>query len=90
MAPTSKPLAPDQRIIPEKPTVDGLEEHWGAVWSDEQTYAFDATKRGMAMGFNVAWADQEWKTWDRSSCKTAAFAVGSMMGSMGLKSATEP
>ena len=44
MAPTSKPLAPDQRIIPEKPTVDGLEEHWGAVWSDEQTYAFDATK----------------------------------------------
>ncbi len=26
--------------IPDKPTLDGLEEKWGKVWSDEGTYAF--------------------------------------------------
>ncbi len=27
--------------IPDKPTVDGLEEKWGAVWESEGTYRFD-------------------------------------------------
>jgi valyl-tRNA synthetase len=27
--------------VPEKPTLDGLEERWTAVWQDEGTYAFD-------------------------------------------------
>jgi valyl-tRNA synthetase len=29
--------------VPEKPTLDGLEERWTAVWQDEGTYAFDRT-----------------------------------------------
>ncbi|WFR68519.1 valine--tRNA ligase [Curtobacterium flaccumfaciens] len=27
--------------IPEKPTVDGLEEAWGPVWEEDRTYRFD-------------------------------------------------
>ncbi len=27
--------------IPERPSLDGLEEKWGQVWRDERTYAFD-------------------------------------------------
>ena len=27
--------------IPDKPTVDGLEERWGAVWREQNTYTFD-------------------------------------------------
>ncbi len=42
----------------------------------------------MASGFRVAWADQEWKTWPRSSARTAALAVGSVIGSMAQESAT--
>ena len=30
--------------IPDKPTVDGLEERWGAVWQEQNTYAFDRAK----------------------------------------------
>jgi valyl-tRNA synthetase len=29
--------------VPEKPTLDGLEERWARVWADEGTYAFDRT-----------------------------------------------
>jgi valyl-tRNA synthetase len=29
--------------VPEKPTLDGLEERWTQVWADEGTYAFDRT-----------------------------------------------
>jgi valyl-tRNA synthetase len=29
--------------VPEKPTLDGLEERWTRVWADEGTYAFDRT-----------------------------------------------
>ncbi|HET8615857.1 MAG TPA: valine--tRNA ligase [Actinomycetales bacterium] len=29
--------------VPEKPTLDGLEERWGAVWQEQGTYAFDRT-----------------------------------------------
>ena len=30
--------------VPEKPTIDGVEDRWAQVWSDEGTYTFDATK----------------------------------------------
>ncbi|AXG13003.1 valine--tRNA ligase [Intrasporangium calvum] len=33
--------APTTSRIPERPTLDGLEEKWTQVWKDEQTYAFD-------------------------------------------------
>ncbi|HEX5967338.1 MAG TPA: class I tRNA ligase family protein, partial [Intrasporangium sp.] len=33
--------APTTSRIPERPTLDGLEEKWLQVWEDEQTYAFD-------------------------------------------------
>jgi valyl-tRNA synthetase len=29
--------------VPDKPTLDGLEEKWAAVWKEQQTYAFDRT-----------------------------------------------
>src|SRR4051794_27561651 len=29
--------------VPDKPSLDGLEEKWGAVWADQGTYAFDRT-----------------------------------------------
>ncbi|MFP5347669.1 MAG: valine--tRNA ligase, partial [Actinomycetes bacterium] len=29
--------------VPHKPSLDGLEERWGARWQDEATYAFDRT-----------------------------------------------
>lgn len=35
--------APDSRV-PEKPTVDGLEDRWAQVWESEGTYRFDRTK----------------------------------------------
>ena len=34
---------PDTRV-PEKPTVDGLEARWTAVWEEQGTYRFDRTK----------------------------------------------
>src|SRR5580658_9436586 len=35
-------LAPTHRRVPEKPTVDGLEEHWVARWDKEHIYRFNA------------------------------------------------
>ncbi|ADB31366.1 tRNA synthetase valyl/leucyl anticodon-binding protein [Kribbella flavida DSM 17836] len=29
--------------VPDKPTLEGLEEKWAAVWREQQTYAFDRT-----------------------------------------------
>ncbi|MGH8892297.1 MAG: valine--tRNA ligase [Actinomycetes bacterium] len=40
-SPTAVGTAPR---VPEKPTVDGLEERWGAVWEEQGTYRFDRTK----------------------------------------------
>jgi valyl-tRNA synthetase len=47
----TQPQAPtttstDQRavVVPDKPVLEGLEEKWGARWSDEQTYLFDRTQ----------------------------------------------
>ncbi len=35
-------LAPSRAAsIPDRPSLDGLEEKWGAVWSEQATYAFD-------------------------------------------------
>ncbi|OPZ56754.1 MAG: Valine--tRNA ligase [bacterium ADurb.BinA028] len=39
---TSTPLRPSS--IPDRPSVDGLEEKWGEVWRTEGTYAFDRAK----------------------------------------------
>jgi valyl-tRNA synthetase len=32
------------RNVPEKPTLEGLEDKWGAVWEEQGTYRFDRTK----------------------------------------------
>ena len=33
--------APDATRIPDRPSLDGLEDRWGAVWREQDTYAFD-------------------------------------------------
>src|SRR5262245_53117399 len=38
--PATQPAA---RAIPAKPSLDGVEERWSAVWRDQQTYRFDRT-----------------------------------------------
>ena len=35
------PTAPRAASIPERPSLEGLEEKWGAVWRDQATYTFD-------------------------------------------------
>ncbi len=35
---------PAARRIPDKPTLDGLEAKWAAVWEEQGTYRFDRTK----------------------------------------------
>ncbi len=35
--------APDSRV-PEKPTIDGIEDRWAQVWESEGTYRFDRSK----------------------------------------------
>ncbi len=35
--------APRPATVPEKPTVDGLEAKWAAVWAEQGTYSFDRT-----------------------------------------------
>ena len=30
--------------MPEKPTLDGLEDRWAQVWDDARVYTFDRTK----------------------------------------------
>ncbi len=35
------PTAPRAASIPERPSLEGLEEKWGAVWRDQATYSFD-------------------------------------------------
>ncbi len=32
------------RSVPDKPTLDGLEERWSAVWEEQGTYRFDRSK----------------------------------------------
>jgi valyl-tRNA synthetase len=38
---TDTPLALPAARIPERPSLDGLEEKWGAVWREQDTFAFD-------------------------------------------------
>ena len=38
---TAAPGAPHDSRVPEKPTVDGLEERWAQVWEETGTYRFD-------------------------------------------------
>ena len=35
---------PPARRIPDKPTLDGIEERWAAVWEEQGTFRFDRTK----------------------------------------------
>ena len=37
----SDALAPSPQSVPEKPTIDGLEERWIKTWESESTYHFD-------------------------------------------------
>ncbi len=39
---TTTPATP--RAIPERPTLDGLEEKWGVVWQQQGTFAFDRAR----------------------------------------------
>jgi valyl-tRNA synthetase len=41
---TAAPGAPRDSRVPEKPTIDGLEDRWAAVWQEQGTYLFDRTK----------------------------------------------
>ncbi|MGY6501271.1 MAG: valine--tRNA ligase [Acidimicrobiales bacterium] len=36
--------SPTDRRIPDKPSLDGLEERWDTVWEDQHTFRFDRTK----------------------------------------------
>ncbi|WP_277452149.1 valine--tRNA ligase [Janibacter sp. DB-40] len=38
---TEHSLSPDAARIPERPSLEGLEEKWDAVWREQETYAFD-------------------------------------------------
>ncbi len=40
---SAPPIRPGQPRIPDKPTVDGLEQKWAAHWQAEGTYTFDRT-----------------------------------------------
>ena len=39
----SAPTPRDAWTVPEKPTLDGLEDRWGQTWEAEDTYRFDRT-----------------------------------------------
>ncbi|MGO1167972.1 MAG: valine--tRNA ligase, partial [Janibacter sp.] len=38
---TAHSPAPDASRIPDRPSLDGLEDTWGSVWREQDTYAFD-------------------------------------------------
>lgn len=40
---SSAPAVPGTSRVPERVSLDGLEERWGAVWREQGTYAFDRT-----------------------------------------------
>jgi valyl-tRNA synthetase len=44
MANPLNPLNPNERSIPEKPSLDGLESRWASRWDEEGTYAFQGSK----------------------------------------------
>lgn len=40
---SSAPAVPGTSRVPERVSLDGLEDRWGAVWREQGTYAFDRT-----------------------------------------------
>ncbi len=43
-APSGPPPTAPGVVVPDRPTVDGLEERWAAAWQEDGTYAFDRTR----------------------------------------------
>ncbi len=42
MAPMTEPFLTSRAAsVPDKPSLDGLEDKWAAVWQEQDTYAFD-------------------------------------------------
>ncbi len=41
---TDAPTRPSAATIPDKPSIDGLEDKWAQVWREQGTYTFDRTK----------------------------------------------
>ena len=53
--PASPPTPRSTRSVPDKPTVDGLEDRWAEVWESEGTYRFDRLPPGAyQMTFELA------------------------------------
>ena len=53
---TDAPSTPRAATLPDKPSLDGLEEKWGQVWREQGTYRFDrqaARERGRAGVFSI-------------------------------------
>ncbi|WP_406831442.1 valine--tRNA ligase [Pedococcus sp. KACC 23699] len=53
---TDAPSTPRTAAIPDKPSIDGLEDTWSQVWREQGTYAFDraaAHERGRAAVFSI-------------------------------------
>src|SRR5690349_13454399 len=53
---TDAPTTPRAATIPDKPSIDGLEDTWSQVWREQGTYAFDrasAHERGRGAVFSV-------------------------------------
>ena len=44
VGPRLRPGPRDDTRVPEKPTLDGLEDRWAQVWEEQGTYRFDRTK----------------------------------------------
>ena len=42
--PAPPPAPRTDRTVPEKPSIDGLEDRWSAEWTDRGTYRFDRSK----------------------------------------------
>ena len=52
--PATPPSPLPDRAIPDKPTVDGLEAHWNAVWAERGTYTFErATERAQVFSIDT-------------------------------------
>ena len=53
---TDAPSTPRAAAIPDKPSIDGLEDTWSQVWREQGTYAFDratAHERGRGAVFSI-------------------------------------
>ena len=53
---TDAPSTPRAATIPERPSIDGLEDRWSQVWQEQGTFTFDraaAHERGRAAVFSI-------------------------------------